>query len=63
MAQIEMLKKQQSDPFQLNLKILDKWKRNQTKKPVTWDTLIEALQEMDEKRLAKQLKKKFGRKP
>ena len=59
--QIKMFETQKlRDPFQINMKILDKWKQSRSRKPVTWRILIQALREIEYEQLADELEKKFG---
>ena len=59
-TQISMIKDSEKGPIDVNRKILATWKEEETRKPVSWRTLIEAIKEIKLNRLAGQLTEKFG---
>ena len=60
-VQIEMIRDDERRAAAINRKILAQWKEEGTRKPVTWRTLISALQDMKMNSLAHQLMEKFGK--
>ena len=59
-TQIDMIKDSEKGSVNVNRKILATWKDEETRKPISWRTLIEALKEMKKIKLAGQLMEKFG---
>ena len=58
--QVEMIKKEQGgDPVLINMTILTTWIEEETKMPTTWLTLVQALYEMDMKKLARHIVEKL----
>ena len=58
--QVEMFKKEQGgDTVLINMKILTTWMEEETVRPTTWLTLIQALREMDMTKLAQDITDKL----
>lgn len=58
-SQIEMFASEKRDTVWINMKILTTWVRSETKLPTTWRTLIEALKDIKENRLARKITEKL----
>ena len=54
-CQIEIFTKDERRTVLLNMKILTTWISSETKAPTTWHTLLQALVEMEEKKLARDI--------
>ena len=54
-CQIEIFTKDIRDAVLVNMKILTTWIKSETKKPTTWSTLLQALRDMKEKKLARDI--------
>ena len=60
---VEMFKKEQGgDKFLINMKILTTWMEEETVRPTTWLTLIQALRDMDMTKLAQDITDKLKQK-
>ena len=63
-VRVRHIKRQYSDPEEVNMDILDTWMQQQTRKPTTWHTLLKALQEMNLNTLVDEITEKLkGQKP
>ena len=62
-VQVTMIKKRESDSVNINMEILNMWKEKETRKPITWDTLIQALRDMEMNKLARELTEKLEERP
>ena len=57
---VEMFKKEQGgDTVLINMKILTTWMEEETARPTTWLTLIQALHDMDMAKLAQEITDKL----
>ena len=63
LVRVKQIKRQYSDPKEVNMKILETWMQQQTRKPTTWRTLLKALQEMNMKKLVDEITKKLKQRP
>ena len=61
-TQIEMLMSEERKTVSINMEILTTWKNSETKMPTTWRTLLQALRDIEEQRLARDITKKLDQK-
>ena len=58
-SQIEMFISDEKKIMSVNMKILTTWIKSETKLPTTWHTLLQALRDIEEKKLAKDITKEL----
>ena len=58
-SQIEMFISDERKTVSVNMKILTTWKNSETKMPTTWRTLLQALRDIEEHRLARDITNKL----
>ena len=62
-VQISMIKGAENNIVTVNMKILNVWKEEETKTPVTWRTLIDALRDLKMIKLARQITEELEQRP
>ena len=60
---VEMFKDEYRDPILINMKVLTTWRKEETRKPITWQTLLAALRDIRLTKLADDIVRELQPKP